>query len=54
MKNQTTYSQEEAETMGFDRKIFNSFEDESFIFGSITYQHFIRDNVNFIIIEKKQ
>ena len=45
------YTQVEAEILGFNRKMFSSFEQEDFIFGSNTYQDFIRDKVDFVIIE---
>jgi len=44
-------SEKKANRRGYDKRIFD-FTDEDFIFGSRTYRDFIRDKIDFVVVEK--
>jgi len=44
-------SEIEATRLGYDKAIF-SFEDKEFILGCHTYQEFIRDEIDFVLVKK--
>ena len=44
-------TEEEARKLGYDKRIFY-LEDRDFIFNSITYEHFIRDDIDFVVVKR--
>ncbi len=44
----------EALKLGYDRIIFDSFQEPSYIYHCVTYKHFLRDGVDFQVVEKNK